>query len=227
MKHWEMSQVAHQCERALGMTVRQVTDPDEVRCVLGKMDKGFLSPVLDPDKNDFTPANSFWLVAERDGDPVLAGGVRFDDLRDVDVKSYWSRMLTRAFGQTPMPGHAEFPGDLLFGRVAYFGDLLSRSAAGLGGGGRDKLRLFTGIGHYLTQAEFSPDVTYCFVRDRDVMRGTPSVYGFLEVCPFMYHWDRNPYPSGYPEWIACTKRAQFPQLLESLRRFTGELAHNS
>lgn len=227
MKYWEMSQVAHQCERELGLTVRQVTDPSEVRRILGVMDKGFLSPVLDPDKNDFTPANSFWLVGERDGEPVLAGGVRVDDLRSVDVRSYWERMLTRTFGQKPLPGQAGFPDDVISGKVAYFGDLLSRNNMGLGRSGRDKLRLFTGIGHYLTQAEFSPDVTYCFVRDQDVMRGTPSVYGFLEVCPFLYEWENDPYPSGYPEWIACTRKAQFPQLLESLRRLTAELARNS
>ncbi|MEP4708715.1 hypothetical protein [Pseudophaeobacter sp.] len=227
MNHWEMSQVAHMCERALGMTVRQVTDPDEVKEILARMEKGFLSPVLDPAKNDFTPANSFWLVGERGGEPVLAGGVRLDDLRHLDVRSYWGRMLERTFEQAPVPHRATFPSDLLFGKVAYFGDLLSRGSAGLGKGGRDKLRLFTGIGHYLTQAEFSPDVTYCFLRDQDVMRGTHNVYGFMEICPFMYRWDSDPYPSGFPEWIACTRQGQFPQLMESLRRFTEESAHNN
>jgi len=225
MNSWEKTRLAVKCEQALGLTIRQEFDPEVVRPILRGMDKGYLSPILDPDKNDFTPANGFWLIAELDGVPQMAGGVRFDDLRGVDVSEYWSRMLRRAFDEAPIPSGDVFPPGLVSGRVAYFGDLLSRRRVGLGAGGLDMLRLFTGIGHFLTQQAFDPDVTYCFVTEKDAMRGATAAYGFLELAPFMYSWDVCPYPGGRrPEWVACTRKAQFPYLMESLGRLTEELA---
>jgi hypothetical protein len=225
MNIWEQSRLAARCEDALGLTVRQVFDPDEMKQVLGVMDKGYLSPLLDPEKNDFTPASGFWLVAERAGEPQMAGGVRFDDLRGMDVSEFWSRMLRRAFTDAPDVSQGDFPSGVVAGRTAYFGDLLSRGRVGLGAEGALRLRLFTGIGHYLTHQEFNPDVVYCFVTDRDAMRGAPAAYGFLELVPFLYDWAVAPYPGGRsPEWVACTRREQFGSLLGSLERLTGELA---
>lgn len=221
MNAWELSRIAHECENRLGLKIRQEFDQEKVAHILKDMGKEFLSPILDPSKNDFTPANSFWLIAEDDGKPVIAGGVRFDDLRDVDVRKYWDRMLFRLFGQRPSPEVLDFPTNVLSERIAYFGDLWAVKGIGLSKIGRANLRLFTGVGHYLTQLEFEPDVTYCFVQDRDVQRGTPAVYGFLELWPFLYSWDKDPYPAGCPEWIACTHKKQFPQLMASLRRFTA------
>lgn len=218
MNNWTMSRIAVECERTLGMTVSTINEPDEVYRILKDMGKEFVSPILDPKMNDFTPANAFWLVAEKDGEPLIAGGVRFDDLRDLSVQKYWDRMLSRVFGQRPMPANYTFPSHVLQGRIAYFGDLFSKNTGGMSRHARRNLRLFTGIGHYMAHREFDPDVTYCFVQDRDVQRGTPLSYGFLENHPFFYDWDTDPYPAGYPEWISCTRRAQVQQLMGSLER---------
>lgn len=224
MNNWDKSKLAARCEGALGMNVRQVFDPVEIREILKVMDKGYLSPLLDPDRNDFTPATGFWLVAEDADGPQMAGGVRFDDLGGVDVSEFWSRMLLRAFGEAPKL-EAEPLVRAVSGRTAYFGDLLSRGRVGLGAKGALKLRLFTGIGHFLTHQEFRPDVVYCFVTDRDAMRGAPAAYGFLELVPFLYDWAMAPYPGGRsPDWVALTRREQLEPLLCSLGRLTGELA---
>lgn len=226
MNNWEKSRLAAKCEGALGMTVRQVFDPVEMRGILRVMDKGYLSPLLDPEKNDFTPASGFWLVAEDADGPQMAGGVRFDDLGGMDVSEFWARMLHRAFGEAPRLEVNGFLTRTVNGRTAYFGDLLSRGRVGLGSKGALKLRLFTGIGHYLTHQEFKPDVVYCFVTDKDAMRGAPAAYGFLELVPFLHKWDSAPYPGGRcPEWVACTRQEQLGALLGSLERLTGELAH--
>lgn len=226
MNKWEKSRIAAECERALGMTIRQVFDPDEVRFILSRMEKGFVSPLLDPGENDFTPANGFWLIAEEQGEPRLAGGVRFDDLRGLDVSAFWERMLGRAFEGAPKLAVDSFPMEFVSGRTAYFGDLLSKGRVGLGREGQIRLRLFTGVGHFLTQEEFDPDVVYCFLTEKDAARGAPFSYGFLETVPFLDGWRVCPYPGGRrPEWVALTRRTRFPYLLRSLERLTGELAH--
>ncbi|MBT3142891.1 hypothetical protein KL867_17620 [Ruegeria litorea] len=204
------------------MTIRQVHDPVELERMVHSMGKQSLSPILDPGKNDFTAANSFWLVAEAEGVPQMIGGVRVDDLRDLDIRTYWQRSLGRVFGQIPEPLEPKIPFTSVSGKIAYFGDLYSAGRSGLGRTGRDNLRLFTTVGHYLTHLEFSPDVTYCFVRDVDVQRGTPAVYGFLELSPFLYQWGSDPYPSGCPEWIAFTRKDQVHALMASAKRFIEE-----
>lgn len=226
MNRWDMARIAVNCEKQLGLKVRQVFDFQEVTEILKGLEKGYLSPILDPAKNDFTPSNSFWLVAENETGPVMAGGVRCDDLRNVDIKTYWNNHLSRAFGLEPRQDGLDFPGDVLQGRVAYFGDLKSTNAIGLSKAGRSKLRYFTAIGHFLTCEEFQPDVTYCFIQEADAMRGTPSNYGFLHLHPFFYSWDKQPYPSGKPEWVASLRRSDLPQLMASVERLIEESAGN-
>ncbi len=218
MTRWEMARIAAQCEKTLGLRVRQVFDLDEVSEILPRLEKGYLSPILSPSSNDFTPANSFWLVAENELGPVMAGGVRCDDLRNMEITKYWSNHLSRTFGITPQAEKLKFPEGELYGRVAYFGDLKSTNAIGLSRDGREKVRLFTAIGHFLTSQEFDPDFTYCFVQERDAMRGTPSNFGFLRIQPFFYSWPSEPFPAGHPEWVATLRRGDISQLMASMER---------
>lgn len=224
MDRWNMARIAASCEAHLGMKVRQVFDPREILEILDRLEKGFLSPILDPRANDFTPSNGFWLVAEDTSGPVMAGGVRLDDLTGLDVTDYWSWHLERVFGHAPDPGRLSFPVKELSGRVAYFGDLKSNNAMGLKKSGREKLRAFTCIGHYLTSVSFNPDVTYCFIREADAERGAPISYGFLDVLPFLYRWREDPYPSGRPEWVAYLKSEKLAHLMESMERLIEESA---
>ncbi|MDO6523242.1 hypothetical protein Q4578_16720 [Shimia thalassica] len=224
MNTWDMSKIAVEAERALGLSIRQEFDLDAIPRILSDMGKEYVSPILDPSKNDFTPSNCFWLVAEDDGKPVMVGGVRLDDLGQLDVKKFWARMLARTFGEEPAAQYLPFPPDVLTGRIAYFGDLFSIAGNGLTRAGRERLRLFTTVGHYLTQLEFRPNATYSFIQDRDIARGTPALYGFLDLHPFLYSWDVDPYPAGCPEWIACTPQDRMPYLMAGVHRFIEGLA---
>ena len=227
MDSWEKSRIANRCQDLLDFRVKVVFDYEGIPATLSEMGKEFISPLLDPRQNDFTPANSFWLIAYDGDKPVMAGGVRLDDLRDVGMPVFWSRSLSRAFGEAPRQSGAPFPTDLLVGRVAYFGDLYSCGGAALSKRGKEQMRLFTGIGHFLTWLEFKPDVTYCFLQERDVMRGTHNNYGFFDACPFLYSFDEDPYPAGSPDWIATLPNAKTDQLMASLGRFTEVLARNT
>lgn len=218
MNYWDAGRTAYLCEAISGLDFRQVFDLEEVEHLLKEMGKTYVSPVLDPSLNDFTPSNCFWLFAERDGSPIVGGGVRLDKLHGTDVNKFWSKFLHRAFGEAPREIGSPFPDDVLAGNVAYFGDLLSSGNTTLGRFGRDKLRYFTYVGHYLTQQHFAPDVTYCFVQDKDYLRGTPGVYGFLDHEPFLYKWNKNPYPQGEPGWVSYLSKRKFEQLSEVMKR---------
>lgn len=222
MTTMELTRIVAAAERATGLTVRQEFNLEKVPAILEAMGKPFLSPILDPAKNDFTPRTSFWLIAERDGVPVMAGGVRVDDLTALDVKTYWRRMLGRLFGEVPEANDLAFPSEVLSGRVAYFGDLFSVGGAGVSRAKRVQLRAFTAIGHFLTSVDLKPDVTYSFIQDRDAVRGTPGVYGFLDLHPFLYRWQKDPYPAGCPEWIASLPRDKLPHLMASIARAIEE-----
>lgn len=224
MNSWDYARIALECEALSGLDFRQVYDLDEVSDILKEMDKSYLSPLLDPDLNDFTDANCFWLIAEDAGRPLVAGGVRLDILNGTGVEKFWEKTLRRAFNQAPKRIESPFPEGVLGGRVAYFGDLISRSDSTLSRVGRDRLRYFTYVGHYLTQTCFKPDVTYCFIQDKDYVRGAPNTYGFLDKEPFLYDWDSDPYPQGRPEWVAYLSKAKFARLSMVMRRVTGEEA---
>ena len=225
MNDWDYCRIAVECEALTDWKVRQVFDLDEVEYILKGTDKAYLSPLLDPKLNDFTPSNCFWLVAENEEGPVIAGGVRLDILDGTSVDRFWGQILRRAFGEAPTNPGSPFPDDVLAGRVAYFGDLISCGATSLSRAYRDNLRYFTFIGHFLTRQHFNADVTYCFVQDKDYLRGTPGVYGFLDHEPFMYKWKRNPYPQGSPEWVSFLSRGKFDQLASVMRRVTEARAH--
>lgn len=230
MNIWMSGSVAHECGRLLaqdGLVVRMVDDLAELQCILKAMEKSYLSPMFDPAFNSFTSANCFWLVAERDGVPQIAGAARLDDITGEDVYRYWDKMLGWTFGTVPEAPSVKLLPNELYGRVCYFGDLISlKGGVGLGSKGAMRLKLFTAIGHYLVQYHFKPDVTYCFLREKDMQRGGLHNYGFMDSMPFFYQWDEPPYPSGNPQWVGYIKKEKYPLLMHSVARFIGEEVRN-
>lgn len=220
MNRWELGRVAYDCERGLDLRIRQEFDLNAVPGILEHLGKTFLSPMLDPKNNDFTPAKSFWLVAEDDEGPAICGGMRVDDLGGMDIKSYWGRSLRRGFQQTPTAYSEPFPPGVLEGRICYFGDLFARRGSSVAKRSARNLQLFTAIGHYMAFAEFDCDVVYCFIQDRDVQRGAHVKYGFLDLLPFNYEWETDPYPAGRPEWIGYLTAKKLPQLMAYISGIT-------
>jgi hypothetical protein len=177
LRYWTAHEAASECQKALGVQgidVRVTIDADEVLDSVEKVGKPYLTPMLDPRRNDFTEANYFWLMAYKGADPIMVGGGRLDDL-GLRSPQIIASGIDRAYGQgTVATANPEIASGLN-GRVCYLGDLYSRSAKGLS---RKNVKYFLGIANYISAAHFKADCTYSFMRSADVKRGSADTNGF-------------------------------------------------
>lgn len=188
-----------------GVEVRQIVDFAEVRAIVEGLGKDYLTPVNSPLLSDMLESNCLGLVGVRGGAPVFFGIARLEDLTVEPVNSWWVRMLGRAYGRDVVAGVNAGAADLMRGRLVYFGDLFVAPGAR---GVLQNVRDFVALGHLMVAARWSPDVTYCFVRERDVMRGAAARYGFSRLMPSPLVWrDPPPVPRSNSEWLAYLPRA--------------------
>lgn len=158
---------------AQGMEVNLIRGVDAVHGAVAAINKPYLTPWLDPAANDFTDANSFWLLASRDGVPQIIGGGRVDDLGH-DAASKIGAMFERGYPGALKSVNPECS-QRLRGRVAYFGDLKSVSTRGLG---RKSVFAFLGVANYIAATQMQADTVYSFMRMKDILRGSADVNGF-------------------------------------------------
>lgn len=216
MENWQIEYIATQCRLALearGYTIKIVQDFSAIPDLMARLG-GRCSPPLDPRRNLFTKTNALWLFVFQDGEPVIGGGVRVDDLGDEDLGSFIQRSLPLTFNVQAEPHpHRIFEGRIS-GRVAYFGDLKASTARALGRGGDEALKLYTAYGHYRIMKDLRADATYCYLRRVDKRRA--ENYGFLDTDPWVWKLDRDMYPDGSPKWIGHLRRERLPALLDSV-----------
>ncbi|MBU3035955.1 hypothetical protein [Tritonibacter mobilis] len=177
LRYWAASQAAVRCQNALneqGISIAVTIDPKEVAESVAAIGKPYLTPVLDPERNDFNEANFFWLIASRDEVPVIVGGGRLDELA-CNVGTHMAQGLNRAYGSGTVSSINPEVDAQLSGRVCYLGDLFSKSGKGLA---RSSRKCFLGIANFISAVHFRADCTYSFMRVSDVMRGSADVNGF-------------------------------------------------
>lgn len=191
-----------------GYDVEEVEDYDKVQQLVDAAEKPYLTPISSPSHNDFTRTNALWLVARRNGDPAFLGCARLEDLGDEPVDRYWQRVMRRAYGAAG--GEAVFNhrmeiGKNVGGRLAYFGDLYVAKGTR---GSLLNLKTFVMLGHLAVSLKWDPDVTYCFLREKDVNRGAAINYGFTSVSPAPFDWVDPPETRGESEWLALLPRSE-------------------
>ncbi len=200
-----------------GFSVEEVTELADVEGIVAEAEKPYLTSMNSPLQNDFTRANSLWLVARKNGVPAFVGCAKLEDLLDEEVTQYWSRLFKRHYGR-----HGEITHSLpmvdreLRGRLVYFGDLfVSRQFRG----SLPALRAFVAIGHSAVSLKWDPDWTYCFIRERDVMRGASSLYGFTRVFGNPFDWgEKPPPPRNGTEWLVAVPRSDVSTSCEATIR---------
>ena len=68
----------HQFLQQKGIEVSIVHNLGEVQSITGRSAKPYLTPLVSPEFNDLTQANSLWLTGIKDGNPVMLGGARLE-----------------------------------------------------------------------------------------------------------------------------------------------------
>ncbi|MFV1591178.1 hypothetical protein VWY73_01260 [Phaeobacter sp. JH20_12] len=148
-------------------------DEAEIHDSIAQIGKPYLTPWLDPKKNDFTPNNYFWLIASRAGVPLIVGGGRLDVVGS-DAAGHLVRAFSRGYGPDAVSAVTPEVSARLTGRVCYLGDLFSRSGAGLS---QIHRRYFLVVANYIGSQHFKADCTYSFMRMQDVKRGSADLNG--------------------------------------------------
>lgn len=216
MHRRDLDRIAVECLIALeavGVSVEIVSDFEGVPDVLAKFD-AVLGPANNPERLLMTAGNSFWVFAHRAGEPIAAFGVRVDDLGDEDAQAFLPKSIQVIFGVKVTGQLSDIYVGKRWGRAAYFGSFVSRTARGLSRDGRRIIQLLTAYVHHCAFRDLSADVNYCFLRGVDGSRGLS--YGFMNADPFVWTTDRPMYKDGNPEWVMQLPRSRMPALMTSM-----------
>lgn len=193
-----------------GLSVEIVEDANAVHDLIRALGKEYLTPIGSPEFNDLTHGNSIWLVSKRQDGPCMIGAARLDELGGEPLAAFWKRQFLRLYGEGGEVT-VNFSGDVHNkGRYAYFGDLY---VAPGGRGDARNVRAFTAIGHLVVSMRWDPDLTYAFVRDKDVMRGAAARYGFVDLYPNPVLWHNPPHPRSSAEWLATISREKVSDMI--------------
>jgi len=205
-----------ECEIALeaeGVTIEIVHDYERLSEMLAELDTA-PGPAIDPQRLLLTRGNSFWVFAYRDGAPLAAFGVRVDDLGDEDAQGFLPRSAQVIFDVKITGRTSDIFSERRWGRAAYFGGFVAKSARGLSKSGRRVIQLMTAYVHHRAFVDLDSDINYCFLRGEDGPRGL--LYGFLHADPFVWTTDRPMYSDGNPEWVMQLPRHRMPALMTSM-----------
>ncbi|MFV1573723.1 hypothetical protein VXL47_12285 [Phaeobacter sp. JH20_30] len=187
LDYWSALTAASESRRSLaskGISLRVTVNDAEVHETVEKIGKSYLTPWLDPVKNDFTPDNYFWLIASREEAPVIVGGGRLDVVGN-DAAGHLHRAFSRGYGPDAVAAVNPEVSARLRGRLCYLGDLFSRSGAGLS---QTHRRSFLVVANYIASQHFKADCTYSFMRMHDVKRGSADINGLDKRVYHPLHW---------------------------------------
>jgi len=198
--------------RARGVELDLINEGEAIQDVLLAVGKPYLTPHLAPLENSFTQTNSFWLVASKGDQVVCAAGVRFDDLGDEAISSFWTREVARYYRDADGPPQLVVdpivdnlvPG----GRVVYLGDLI----ASPGALAMAELQSFARAAQMLACMQWQPDMTCAFLSERHARQNAGMHYGFLSSALIIHQWIHPPYPRSNAEYFAYSTSAQLKLL---------------
>ncbi len=194
-----------------GYSVSECVDYSTIPTILESLGKPYVTPHLSPNRNDFTQTNSFWMLVEKDGVVVAAGGVRLEDLGQESVGHYWDRLYKRQSGH----GVKRVANPLLnelSGKLAYLGDLHLKEGHR---GSRTLLHYSAILCHVIVSIKWSPDWTYAFLHKRDVVRGAAALYGFTRAIPQSKIWHKVEEPRRNDEYCASLSKDDYIHLIDT------------
>lgn len=183
-----------------GVTLSVVTDADRIIEIAQVLKDPSMTPEVAPLLQPYTTGRCFWLVAERSGQAIAAGGARFDDLEDEAFSTYLERCARIYHGRPWEPAALRVDRSLdkkLGGKLVYFGHLRSDS----GPGSLARTALFVKAGQMLSAIKWDPDAIYIWLKRRHAEQGAHARYGFATRVPETQVWGY--FPPGRMEDDLC------------------------
>lgn len=217
LKYWTALDAASACISALdknGLSIWPTTDPAEIMDAIESVGKPYLTPWLDPLKNDFSANNYFWLIAAKKGQPAIVGGGRLDIVSS-DSSQFVHRMFERAYGNEAISSVSSEISNKLDGRICYLGDLYSKSGLGLA---RSNRRYFLGVANYIASSHLRADYTYSFMRPVDVRRGSADTNGLDRRIYEPFTWETVPKGRAKDEVLVYRKTSSDISYFDEIKR---------
>lgn len=208
-----------------GFCLKQTSSPLLARQWIAEVGKSYLTPFLDPENNDFTERNHFWLSLQKDGRAVLIGGARFDVLEGEPITEFWRRTNRRNYkvgAEDPVQTFSPLCDDAIVGRVVYLGDMYGIPEVR---GSVNRLRCFLAIAHLAVMSKWAPDTIYAFMRQGDMDRGADRNYGFLNAIPAAQVWAYKAPHRASSEWCVYNRKTELGHAVVALvERIVREIA---
>lgn len=203
----DLIKVGGACVGALtekGCDIEVMTDFEAAEALVRSMGKDSVTAKLSGHFNDFTEESGFWLVMREEGQFAAAVATRFDHVGRESMGDYMIRTMRRHYphesGETILHFTDALPPGF-HGRMAYIGELFVHPDRR---GSRRKLRYLMILLHCCIATKWTVDWTYAMMRDRDVMAGFATTYGFTVQLPGVAEWAQPAPPGrGNSEWLVA------------------------
>ncbi|MGI9371589.1 MAG: hypothetical protein ACR2OJ_03765 [Hyphomicrobiales bacterium] len=183
-----------------------------------------ISPMFDPDVNDFNYNNAFWMrVLNQDGDVISLQAFRRDEVGSnlADWALPWMIGLYARRSELIVPNLLRPPpnskSERISGSLAYHGELwISRNA-----GPRNLMELIPKLGLLLTLIKWQPDATWALVSHAMATRGHALRSGYAHFERGFLNWDWKPEGAEDVEWLVLSERTDLEFIANDLTYTNG------
>lgn len=204
-----------------GCEIEIVADFEAAEKLVRSHGKDSVTAKLSAQFNDFTEETGFWLVLREEGDFTAAVATRCDNVGRESMSDYMVRTMRRHYPHPSGEALLNFTNSLppgFYGRMAYIGELFVAPGRR---GSRQRLRHLMFLLHCCIASKWSVDWTYAMMRDRDVMAGFATTYGFTVQLPGVAQWAKPAPPGrGDTEWLVALSS---DHLAHMMRHYAGSL----
>lgn len=213
----DTAEIVTRCTRKLragGLEVRQVSDISEVQRLMATMPAPYVTPYLDPRKNQFTEKNTLWLfLIDKDGDAVGKIAARHDDTGRETLRSYARRVVS---GMHPTD-NALTPSDRfpeimkkMRGQIVYIGELYLPKPYASFLNVRAMVRLVYSM-IYLKWGE--PDWVYCYMKEEHA-KAAKRLYGFPLLASDAISFTKPPSHGTREHWLSAASGIEFISMID-------------
>ncbi|MGB0853789.1 MAG: hypothetical protein ACPGVA_03295 [Pikeienuella sp.] len=206
---------------AQGIQVSQSPGDQGILHQADKLGKPYFTKQLNPNFNDFTHANSFWLTATHQASPgdeptvIGMAGARADRLTKGEFIPAFEQQMRRLYGpdRDSVLASALYPPPFheMQGTVAYLGDLYF--SKGFRGRDNINIRAFVLFLYAIAATEWSFDWLYLFVNERHASDGHLSKYLLAGAHSAPILWDNGPKERNDTDCLGTLRKVDFAYIV--------------